>query len=41
VSRLTFEDLGKFEQVQKVQKDWAASKRKLTTIANQINAEAP
>jgi GTPase SAR1 family protein len=39
VSRLTYEDLAKFEQVQKAQKDWDASKRKLTTIAKQIDAE--
>ncbi|HZZ82401.1 MAG TPA: hypothetical protein VFE62_28135 [Gemmataceae bacterium] len=39
VTRLTYEDLGKFEQVQKAKKDWDASKRKLTTMAKQIEAE--
>jgi predicted nucleic acid-binding Zn ribbon protein len=40
VTRLTYEDLGKFEQVQKAKKDWDASKRKLTNMAKSIDAEA-
>ncbi len=39
VSRLTYEELGKFEQVQKAQKDWDASKRKLTMMAKSIEGE--
>jgi hypothetical protein len=36
VSRLTYQDLGKFEQVQIAQKAWDASKKKLRTMAEQI-----
>jgi hypothetical protein len=39
VSRLTYEDLGKFAQVQKAQKDWDASKRKLRKMADSIQDE--
>jgi G3E family GTPase len=39
VSRLTYEDLGKFEQMQKAQKDWDASKRKLRKMADSIQDE--
>jgi hypothetical protein len=36
VSRLTYEDLAKFEQVQKAQKDWDASKGELRRMADSI-----
>ena len=39
VSRLSYEDLGKFAQVQKAQKDWDASKRKLRKMADSIQDE--